>query len=591
MGALSERTPPPRLLLALGLVSAALAGLNLWLGLGYGSPPWPWIVSSVAVGVSFAGAGMAAAWLRPRTRTGPWMLVMGVTVLLANLTSALGLPTTMPGREMTVLLGVPAFWLQFPIAGHLILGYPTGRLHHRAERTLVRVGFFLALLATVIILVTKTPVPFCADWCGRSPLQLVDDPQLYLEVRSAFLAVVAALAGVALVLLVRRFLQATPRQHRILRFMIVPTVLTILLFAGSTVITAVAYSDRSSTKPLPLFAAMGWMLFIAVPISFLAGLLSERLAFASVADLVGALEHVAADEVETALAKTLRDPTLRVVFPAEDGWIDASGRPYKPPGDSENKTMTTLGDPPLAAFVHDRSLDEDRKLLDAAAAATRLSLDNARLHAEVRAQLAEVRASRRRITAAADAERQRLERDLHDGAQQRLLGIGFALGALRGRLGESPNRVLVDELEQELRSAIRELRDIAQGIRPSILTDQGLVPALASLARRAATHVVLDLQISGRFSPITEATAYYLVSEALQNVVKHASGVPACVRVIHEADRLVIEVSDNGPGGASLTSGTGLPGLADRVDAVGGTLDIRSFPGCGTLLRAELPCG
>ncbi|MET8451907.1 histidine kinase [Streptomyces sp. NPDC005209] len=518
------------------------------------------------------------------------MLVMGVTVLLSNLTSALGLPTKMPGREMTVLLGIPAFWLQFPIAGHLVLGYPTGRLHHQAERTLVRVGFILALSATALTLVTKTPVPFCADWCGPSPLQLVDDPQLYLGVRSAFLAILIALSSIALVLLVRRFLRATPRQRRTLRFMIVPTVLTVLIFASSTIITMVVYSDRSSTKPLPLFAAMGWMIFIAVPISFLAGLLSERLAFASVADLVGTLEHVAADTVETALAKALRDPTLRVVFPADDGWIDVSGQPYEPPGDA-TKTLTTLGDPPLAAFVHDRSLDEDRKLLDAAVAATRLSLDNARLHAEVRSQLAEVRASRQRIAAAADAERQRLERDLHDGAQQRLLGIGFALGALRGRLGESPNRVLVDELEQELRSAIQELRDLAQGIRPAILTDQGLVPALAALARKAATQVTLDLQLSRRFSPVTEATAYYMVSEALQNVVKHTSGARACVRAIHEAGQLVIEVSDNGPGGASLASGTGLSGLADRVDAVGGTLEVQSSPGCGTLLRAELPCG
>ncbi|MEU8034803.1 hypothetical protein AB0C13_40855, partial [Streptomyces sp. NPDC049099] len=311
---------------------------------------------------------------------------MGVTVLLSNLSSALGLPTELPGRATTVLLGVPAFWLQFPIAGHLILGYPTGRLHHRAERALVRVGFILALCATALTLVTKTPVPFCADWCGPSPLQLVDDPKLYLAVRSTFLAALIALAGVALVLLVRRFSTATPRQRRILRFMIVPTVLTVLLFIGSTITTVVVYADRSSTKPLPLFAAMQWMIFVAVPISFLAGLLRERLAFASVADLVSTLEHVAADTVETALAKALRDPTLRVVFPAEGGWMDVSGRPYELPGDA-TRSVTALGDPPLAAFVHDRSLDEDRKLLDAAVAATRLSLDNARLHAEVRAQL------------------------------------------------------------------------------------------------------------------------------------------------------------------------------------------------------------
>ncbi|HET6353488.1 sensor histidine kinase [Streptomyces sp.] len=372
--------------------------------------------------------------------------------------------------------------------------------------------------------------------------------------------------------------------------MFVPAALTVVLFTSSMVTAVVNYArGGASTQLLPLFAAMGWMIFIAVPIAFLAGLLNERLAFASVADLVSTLEHVAADTVETALAKTLRDPTLRVVFPTNDGWLDVSGRPYEPPDDGSS-TVTVLGDPPVAAFVHDPSLDQDRKLLDAAAAATRLSLDNARLHAEVRAQLAEVRASRQRISAAADAERQRLERDLHDGAQQRLLGIGLALGALRGRLGESTDQVLVDELERELRSAIRELRDLAQGIRPAILTDQGLVPALSALARRAATQVALDVQLRERFSPIIEATAYYMVSEALQNVVKHAAGAQTCVRAIHEAGRLVIEVSDSGPGGASLKSGTGLSGLADRVDAVGGNFEVRSPLGRGTLLRAELPC-
>lgn len=159
---------------------------------------------------------------------------------------------------------------------------------------------------------------------------------------------------------------------------------------------------------------------------FLVGLLRERLEFASVGDLVRTLEQVGAGTVEAELGRALRDPTLRVAFPTTDGWLDVSGLPYEPPDDGNHSVTPLGGDPPVAVLVHDPALAENRELLTAAGAAARLALDNARLHAEVRAQLVEVRASRQRI--AADSERQRLERDLHDGTQQRLLGVGLALG-------------------------------------------------------------------------------------------------------------------------------------------------------------------
>jgi signal transduction histidine kinase len=253
--------------------------------------------------------------------------------------------------------------------------------------------------------------------------------------------------------------------------------------------------------------------------------------------------------------------------------------------------LTPLGKPPVAVLVHDPALLGDRELLDAAVAAARLALDNARLYAEVHAQLAEVRASRQRSAAAADRERQRLERDLHDGAQQRLLAIGFMLGVLRTRLGNPADQEMVHELEQELRTAMAELRDFAQGIRPAILTDQGLAPALAGLARRSRLRVSLDVRLTERLDPVVESTAYYMVSEALQNVAKHTEDARACVSAVHEGDRLVIEVTDDGPGGASMRSGTGLRGLADRVNAIGGDFGVKSSPGDGTTIRAELPCG
>jgi signal transduction histidine kinase len=245
----------------------------------------------------------------------------------------------------------------------------------------------------------------------------------------------------------------------------------------------------------------------------------------------------------------------------------------------------------VAVLVHDPALLEDRALLDTAATAARLALDNARLYAQVRAQLEQVRASRLRIAAAADMERQRLERDLHDGVQQRLLGIGFTLGVLRTRLDSPADQEMIGELEQELRAAIGELRDFAHGIRPAILTDQGLAPALARLARQSRVRVSLDLRLHDRLDSVVESTAYYVVSEALQNITKHTDDARACILATHQHGRLIIEISDDGPGGASVQSGTGLRGLCDRVSAVGGSLQVSSPLGGGTRIRADMPCG
>jgi signal transduction histidine kinase len=373
--------------------------------------------------------------------------------------------------------------------------------------------------------------------------------------------------------------------------MIVAAPLTVLIVATGQANVLAVYFGRGDPAASMLWDSVArWAAVAALPVTFLVGLLRERLQFASVGDLVRSLEQVGAGAVEAALGRTLRDPMLRVAFPTAGGWLDVSGLPYETPDDGAQSVTPLGGDPPVAVLIHDPALLDDRELLAAAGAAARLALDNARLHAEVRAQLAEVRASRQRIAAAADSERQRLERDLHDGTQQRLLGVGLALGALRGRLGSVTERALVAELEQELRAAIRELRDLAQGIRPAVLTDQGLGPALAGLARRAAVQVSLDVRLPNRLVPIIEATVYYFVSEALQNVVKHTHVTTARVRVIYEAGLVAVDVVDDGPGGASPRTGTGLRGLADRIDALGGRFEIESPPGGGTLLRAELPC-
>jgi signal transduction histidine kinase len=590
MGVRGGTVPPAHWLLgALGGLAAGLVGLNWWLWLGYGRAPWGAVLSSTSASVCFVAAGMLAWRLRSRSRTGPWMAAMGLVMLIDSLNSDLRLSSLMPGRELIALIGVPAYWMHLAIGVYLFLSYPTGRVNGRIERIVVVVGFLISGVGSVLLLVTATPAPFCAGWCGRSPVQLIADLRLYLDIETALAVVLTVVAIMVLVLLGRRALHATPRQRRVLGLMIAAGALTILLLAASKLTTLAGNAGGTPEAHADVLGlAAAWAAVAGLPVAFLIGLLRERLAFASVASLVSRLEHVSADKVEAALGEVLRDPTLQVAFPAGDRLLDAAGRIYEPPRDG-SRSVTPLGDPPLAMLVHAPDLAEDQEVLDAAATTARLALDNARLHAEVRAQLAEVRASRQRIAAAADAERQRLERDLHDGAQQRLLGVGLALGVLRTRVA-GVEKDLLDEMEQELRAAIAELRDLAQGIRPAVLTDQGLAPALAGLARRSGLRVATDVQLNGRVDPMIEAAAYYVVSEALQNAVKHASTAKVQVSAVHQAGRLVIDVTDDGPGGASPRAGTGLRGLADRVDAAGGHFEIESPPGQGTHIRAELPC-
>jgi signal transduction histidine kinase len=189
------------------------------------------------------------------------------------------------------------------------------------------------------------------------------------------------------------------------------------------------------------------------------------------------------------------------------------------------------------------------------------------------------------------AELRRIERDLHDGAQARLVALSMALGRAEERLADRPEVAeLVRSARGEAGAAIAELRDLARGIAPPVLADRGLAAAVEALARRAATPVAVEVALEERQLPVIEAAAYFVVAEALTNVAKHANGAPARVRVATVGDRLVVEVADDGPGGADPEGG-GLTGLRHRVEALDGTLAVTSAPGAGTAIRAELPCG
>lgn len=330
------------------------------------------------------------------------------------------------------------------------------------------------------------------------------------------------------------------------------------------------------------------------PIAFLVGLLNARLARGAVGVLLVELQSHPAD-LRAALARALREPSLALAYwlPQYATWTDEEGRPVPPPQRYGRRavTMVDRGREPVAALLHDVSLDDEPELLDAVAAAAGMALENGRLRADLRASLEEVRGSRARVIAAGQQERQRLERDLHDGAQQRLVALALQLSMLQARLEPgSPYTEVLSRAKRELSSSLEELRDVARGLHPAVLTSHGLAVALESLTVRAGLPVRLAVGLDERLPDSVEVAAYYVVCECLANIGKHAKATSATVEVCRSGDLLVVEVADDGVGGADSGRGSGLRGLADRVEALGGTLRVRAPRGEGTTVRAEIPC-
>jgi signal transduction histidine kinase len=302
-------------------------------------------------------------------------------------------------------------------------------------------------------------------------------------------------------------------------------------------------------------------------------------------------------DLKHALSRALGDPSLELAFwfPAEGRYVDSSGRPVELPDSSAGRLSTVVerDGQPIAMLIHDAALEHNAELVDSVCAAAGLTLENERLQAELRARLAELQASRGRLVEATDAERRRIERDLHDGTQQRLVSIAMSLGLLESKLPASSDeaRPIVHGARAALTAALAELRDLTQGIHPTILVERGLPAALDELCNRSALpahlHVTLDARLPGQ----VESAAYFFVSEALTNAAKHSHASEIRVAVARDGALLTVEVADDGIGGAAGGSGSGLRGLADRVEALGGRLTVSSPPGRGTTLRAEIPCG
>jgi signal transduction histidine kinase len=343
---------------------------------------------------------------------------------------------------------------------------------------------------------------------------------------------------------------------------------------------------------VPVLEHLTLALVATVPFGFLAGLLSSRLAEgAAVASLVRRLGQTPEpDALRAALAEALGDPSLTLAYwlPEPARFVDAEGHPVTL--HDRAWTEVELNGRRIGAIAHDPALSDEPQLVRTAGAAAALALENQRLSAELRARIEELQTSRARLVEAGDAERRRLERNLHDGAQSRLVALALKLRMARGRAEGQPELAeLLDESSEELQAGLDELRELARGIHPAVLSDRGLAPALEMLASRAPVPVDVATD-GGDDLPAPVATAiYFVVAEALTNVAKYAQARHAAVTVERAPGRVVAEVADDGVGGADLAKGSGLRGLSDRVAALDGRLVLDSSPEGGTRLRAEFP--
>ena len=328
---------------------------------------------------------------------------------------------------------------------------------------------------------------------------------------------------------------------------------------------------------------------------FLAALLSARLARSAVGDLVLELRtEPAPGDLRDALARALRDPSLELAYwvPDYEVYVDLQGRPVQLEDlDGRATTLIDRGGEHVAALIHDPALEDEPELLDSVRAAAGIALENGRLHAELRARLEELRGSRARIVEAAQNERQLLERNLHDGAQQRLIALSLNLSLLECRIdGDPKTKAGIDDARREIAASLNELREIARGLHPAVVSGHGLEVALEQLAARAPVQVKLHVAIDGRLAEPLELAAYYVVAEGLANIAKHAQATTARIDVGTTQGELVLEVVDDGVGGADSEQGSGLRGLADRVEALNGRLRVWTPRGGGTRLKAEIPC-
>ena len=535
----------------------------------------------LATGWGFVGVGLWVWKQRSAGNIGPLMVAVGLSALLKGLAFS--------NDSVVFAIASVGEVLIYAVLIHLLLSFPSGRLETRLDRLLVTIAYVNTTVVQLGVFLFTDPSK--AD--PSNPL-LIENSEAAKVLEAAQLDVSIALLGAVVAVLYRRWRSGTPGRARVFAPIVAVGGLTFLLLMAALVVEQAGLSsDISDAQTLALFASIA-----CLPFAFLVGLLRSRFSEAdAISELLAQLgEGGGRGALRNALADALGDPTLELAYwvPDQDAYVDADGQAVRVDPAPAGKVSTIIeheGER-IAAIVHSPGLAEERELVQTAGAAAGLTLRNERLDAELRAKVAELQASRSRIVQAGFEQRRRLERDLHDGAQQRLMALGIDLRMVRERIEHDPLGAaeLLDGSLHELSEATAELRELARGIHPAVLTNRGLHAALKGLASRSPVPVELLQTPVDRLPPSVESAVYFVVAEALTNAARYSRAQTVTVGVVRDNGHVDVEVSDDGVGGADADQGSGLRGLGDRVAALDGRLELTSPQGLGTILRATIPC-
>jgi signal transduction histidine kinase len=537
-------------------------------------------------------------WLRvrPASRFGPVLIAYGFVAAVYVLQSS----------RHTVLFPIGLIW-ETPIYAMtelLILTFPTGRLDGLATKAILWVAIVGQVVPVMVIFLFLPQVGAdfslsgCRAGCPENALAITSDPTLALHTFDVVRVVILVVALATIVLLLWRFVTGTPPQRRALA---IGTPLGLLFLVSQFLHQGYKLVARDATEPVDLQWLMAiarsllwygfWFALIAAQL--FAGRVLQRLVRQS-------LRRPSQRELEAMLRGPLGDPRLRLAFwdPASAAWVDADGgarREPPQPGPGFALTLVEYAQRPAVAIVHDAQLEDDPELLQTAGAVALLAAENAELDAAWNDAVAELRRSQVRIVRAGDEERRKIERDLHDGVQQRLVGVRIKL-TLAGDLapGESAIHERLDTIGRDVDEAIEELRGVAHGLYPPVLSERGLVDALEQIRFHAAVDITVRADGVARHPPELESAVYYCCLEAIQNAAKHGGpAVHVTVALGETTDELLFEVTDDGPGfdSAAAHSGAGLQNMRDRLEAVDGHLLIVTTRGHGTIVTGSVPVG
>ena len=534
----------------------------------------------LCAGLGLIAAGLVISLNRRPGRIGDLALLAGFTWFAPVWVAWQEGPPLVP----TLAMALGGFTL--PLIFHLVLAYPSGRAGSLPARALLAVVYAEALLAAAALALFRDPYldPGCLANCNVNSFLVRSLPSLAHAVEISDRWFAATAAAVLVAICAMRLARASgPARQRLL-----PVLVPAIAFAAAVVARAVALQritveDPFNTALLTIFVvASGAVTLLAA--GLISGVVRYRAERRAVARIAANLDEAPMPgSLQSALAVALRDPGLRVAYwlPGTQRYVDASGRAVPEPSAMPGRAVTRLmrNERTIAAVSHSGAVPRMESQIGPA---IRLGLENERLQAELLAQLEELRASRARIVETADSERRGLERNLHDGAQQRLLALSYDIRLARASAGEerdTPTGMALARAVGEIQDILQELRELAHGIYPAVLAEAGIAPALATLADTAALPVEILRAEHRRYPAPVEAAAYFTVAEALDDAARRNAD-HAEVSVVHDDGHLVVTVEDNGSRPASP-----LTAAADRVGALGGALSIEP-----TACQAEIPC-